>query len=61
MFLGAFAALLLTLDLKMEAAWTEYLFADRGHRLRIAVGVLFCVLITLLGANKANAFIYFRF
>jgi hypothetical protein len=61
LFLTVFAGLLLALDLQLESAATEYLFADRSLHLRVAVGVLFCVLITLLGANQANAFIYFRF
>jgi D-alanyl-lipoteichoic acid acyltransferase DltB (MBOAT superfamily) len=60
-FLAVFAGLLLVLDLQLESAATEYLFADRSLRVRVAVGLLFCVLITLLGANQANAFIYFRF
>jgi alginate O-acetyltransferase complex protein AlgI len=61
LFLTVFAGLLLALDLQLESAATEYLFADRSLRIRVAIGVLFCVLITLLGANQANAFIYFRF
>ena len=60
-FLGVFAAMLFVLDLQLEAAGTEYLFANRSLRVRVAVGLLFCMLITLLGANQANAFIYFRF
>ena len=61
LFLTVFAGLLLALDLQLESAATEYLFADRSLHLRVAVGILLCVLITLLGANQANAFIYFRF
>jgi alginate O-acetyltransferase complex protein AlgI len=60
-FLSVFAGMLLLLDLQLEAAGTEYLFADRGFGVRVAVGLLLCALITLLGANQANAFIYFRF
>ncbi len=60
-FLAVFAVMLLLLDLQLEAAGTEYLFANRSLRVRVAVGLLFCMLITLLGANQANAFIYFRF
>ena len=61
LFLAVFAAMLLLLDLQLEAAGTEYLYANRSLRVRVAIGLLFCVLITLLGANQANAFIYFRF
>ena len=61
LFLSVFAGMLLLLDLQLEAAGTEYLFADRSLGVRVAVGLLLCVLITLLGANQANAFIYFRF
>jgi alginate O-acetyltransferase complex protein AlgI len=60
-FLAAFAGMLLLLDLRMESAGTEYLFAEGGPRLRVATGLAVCVLITLMGANHANAFIYFRF
>ena len=61
LFLTVYIGMLFLLDLKMESAGTEYLFADRSLRLRILTGLAFCVLITLLGANQANAFIYFRF
>jgi alginate O-acetyltransferase complex protein AlgI len=60
-FLAVYAGMLFVLDLQLESAATEYLFANRSLNLRIAVGMLFCTLITLLGANQANAFIYFRF
>ncbi|HEX4388400.1 MAG TPA: MBOAT family protein [Steroidobacteraceae bacterium] len=60
-FLTVIAGLLLALDLQLEAKGTEYLFADRSLHVRVAIGLLFCVLITLMGANQANAFIYFRF
>jgi alginate O-acetyltransferase complex protein AlgI len=61
LFLSVFAGLLLAIDLQLESAATEYLCADRSLPIRVTIGVLFCVLITLLGANQANAFIYFRF
>src|SRR5580704_6601458 len=60
-FLAVYAGMLFVLFLLMDTAATEYLFANRSLNLRIAVGMLFCTLITLLGANQANAFIYFRF
>jgi hypothetical protein len=60
-FLSVFAGMLLLLDLQLEAAGTEYLFADRSLAVRVAVGLALCVIITLLGANQSNAFIYFRF
>lgn len=60
-FLGVFVAMLYLVDLQLESSGAEYLFADRGLALRVATGVSACVLITLLGANQSNAFIYFRF
>jgi alginate O-acetyltransferase complex protein AlgI len=60
-FLGVFVAMLLLLDLQLESSGDEYLLADRGLALRVGVGVTACVLVTLLGANQSNAFIYFRF
>lgn len=60
-FLGIFIMLTLLVDFGVEHAKTEYLFESRTFAQRIAVGVGFCVLTTLLGANQANAFIYFRF
>ena len=61
LFLSVYVGMLFLLDLKMEVAGTEYLLADGSFRLRVATGLAFCVLIALLGANQANAFIYFRF
>jgi len=60
-FLSVFVAALLLLDLGLESSRTEYLLADRSLALRVGIGVTACVLITLLGANQSNAFIYFRF
>jgi alginate O-acetyltransferase complex protein AlgI len=60
-FLGVFAVLLFLVDLRLEAAGTEYLFADRSFLYRIGAGVTVCAVITILGATQANAFIYFRF
>jgi alginate O-acetyltransferase complex protein AlgI len=60
-FLAIFVALMLFVDVCLERAKTEYLFELRTFRYRIAVGVALCVLTTLLGANQASAFIYFRF
>jgi len=61
LFVTVYVSMLLLLDLKLESAGTEYLFADQSLRLRVMTGLALCVLITLLGANQANAFIYFRF
>jgi hypothetical protein len=60
-FLGAFVAMLFLIDIRLESSKSEYLFAEQGFGLRIAVGLAACILITLLGANESNAFIYFRF
>jgi D-alanyl-lipoteichoic acid acyltransferase DltB (MBOAT superfamily) len=60
-FLSVFVAMLFLIDLRLESSSSEYLFADQGFALRVGTGVTACVLVTLLGANQSNAFIYFRF
>jgi len=60
-FVAGFALLLFLIDLQLETSGTEYLFADRGLLFRVGTGVALCVATTILGANQANAFIYFRF
>jgi alginate O-acetyltransferase complex protein AlgI len=60
-FLVIFVVLMLFVDVCIERANTEYIFESRTFRYRIVVGVGLCVLTTLLGANQASAFIYFRF
>ena len=60
-FLAAFAIPLFLIDLQLESADSEYLFAGRSLRPRIIAGLALCILITLFGANQENAFIYFRF
>jgi len=56
-----FVAMLFVVDLGLESSSTEYLLADRSLAERVGMGVTACALITLLGANQSNAFIYFRF
>jgi D-alanyl-lipoteichoic acid acyltransferase DltB (MBOAT superfamily) len=60
-FLALFAALLFLVDLRLEKTGSEYLLGERPLIQRVAVGVVACVFITLLGANQSNAFIYFQF
>lgn len=60
-FLAIFVALMLLLDLALERGRTEYLLESHGLASRIAAGIGLCMLTTLLGANQASAFIYFRF
>lgn len=60
-FLAIFVVLMLFVDVCIERGKTEYIFEPRTFRYRIVVGVGLCVLTTLLGANQASAFIYFRF
>jgi len=60
-FLAIFVVLTLLVDVCIERAKAEYIFEFRAFRTRIVAGVGLCVLITLLGANQASAFIYFRF
>jgi alginate O-acetyltransferase complex protein AlgI len=60
-FLAVYSVILFLVDLQLEASDGEYLFETRSLGLRVATGLVFCVLITLFGANQENAFIYFRF
>jgi len=60
-FLAMFVVLMLLLDLALEHARSEYVLESGGLATRIVAGIVLCVLTTLLGANQANAFIYFRF
>jgi len=61
LFLATFVALMLVVDICIERAKTEYMFECRTFHYRVAIGVGLCIFTTLLGANKASAFIYFRF
>lgn len=60
-FLAAFAILLVLLDLQLERSKSESLFAAHPYPLRVATGLVLCVLITLFGANQVSAFLYFQF
>lgn len=60
-FLTVYAVILFLIDLQLEASDSEYLFENRSMGLRVATGIAICALITLMGANQENAFIYFRF
>jgi hypothetical protein len=60
-FLAFYSCLLFLIDLQLEVSGGEYLFESRPVLLRIAAGMMICILTTLFGANQENAFIYFRF
>jgi len=60
-FLSIYAGMLFLIDLQLEASQAEYLFQVRSLSGRVATAMALCVLITLIGANQENAFIYFRF
>jgi hypothetical protein len=49
------------LDLYLESSGDEYCFASFAVRPRLAFGLACALVIALLGANQANAFIYFQF
>ncbi len=61
LFLAMFSAPLMLLDLWLESSGDEYCFASRTVLSRVAFGLAFAVLVAILGANQANAFIYFQF
>ena len=61
LFLAIFSVPMLLLDLQLESKSGEYAFASAPVRPRVAYGLACALLIALLGANQANAFIYFQF
>ncbi len=61
MFLALFSLPLMLLDLYLESSGDEYFFASRAVRPRVAFGLACALVIAFLGANQANAFIYFQF
>jgi alginate O-acetyltransferase complex protein AlgI len=60
-FLALFSLPLFLLDLYLESSGDEYCLASATVRPRVAFGLACAVVIALLGANQANAFIYFQF
>lgn len=60
-FLALFSLPLLVLDLYLESSGDEYCFASASVRPRLAFGLACALIIAFLGANQANAFIYFQF
>jgi alginate O-acetyltransferase complex protein AlgI len=61
MFLALFSLPLMLLDLYLESSGDEYFVASRPVRPRVAFGLACALVIAFLGANQANAFIYFQF
>jgi alginate O-acetyltransferase complex protein AlgI len=60
-FLATYIVALLLIDLELERSDTEYLFERRSYAVRIGVGLIFLIAITLFAANEQSAFIYFQF
>jgi alginate O-acetyltransferase complex protein AlgI len=60
-FLALFSIPLFLLDIWLEESGDEYLFGSASVQTRVAFGMACTVVIALLGANQANAFIYFQF
>jgi D-alanyl-lipoteichoic acid acyltransferase DltB (MBOAT superfamily) len=61
LFLAIFSIPLLLLDIYLELSGDEYCFASASVERRVAFGLACAVIIAFLGANQANAFIYFQF
>ena len=61
LFLAIFSIPLLLVDLYLESTGDEYCFASATVQPRVAFGLACALVIALLGANQANAFIYFQF
>jgi D-alanyl-lipoteichoic acid acyltransferase DltB (MBOAT superfamily) len=60
-FLAIFSIPLLLLDLYLESTGEEYCFESATVPSRIVFGLACALVIAFLGANQANAFIYFQF
>ena len=61
LFLAIFSIPLLILDAFLESSGDEYCFASARVERRVAFGLACTLIIAFLGANQANAFIYFQF
>jgi alginate O-acetyltransferase complex protein AlgI len=61
LFLALFSIPLLVLDIFIESSDDEYLLASASVERRVAFGLVCTLIIAFLGANQANAFIYFQF
>jgi alginate O-acetyltransferase complex protein AlgI len=61
MFLMLFSVPLLLLDLYLESTGDEYYLESATVQPRVAFGLACALVIAFLGANQANAFIYFQF
>jgi alginate O-acetyltransferase complex protein AlgI len=61
LFLAVFSVPLLLLDMYLESTGGEYCFSYAPVRWRVAFGLACALIIALMGANQANAFIYFQF
>jgi len=61
LFLALFSVPLFVLDIFLEKSGDEYLCASASVQTRVAFGLACTVIIAFLGANQANAFIYFQF
>ena len=61
LFLAIFSVPLMLVDLYLEWAGDEYCFESTTVQSRVAFGLACALVIAFLGANQANAFIYFQF
>src|ERR1700690_1313553 len=61
LFLAIFSIPLVILDAFLEKSGDEYCFASARVERRVAFGLACTLIIAFLGANQANAFIYFQF
>jgi alginate O-acetyltransferase complex protein AlgI len=60
-FLAIFSIPLLLIDIYVESTGEEYCFESSKVAPRLAFGLACALVIAFLGANQANAFIYFQF
>jgi hypothetical protein len=61
LFLAVFSIPLMLVDLYLESSGDEYCFESATVQPRVAFGLACALWIAFLGANQANAFIYFQF
>jgi alginate O-acetyltransferase complex protein AlgI len=60
-YIGAIAAVTVTIDLCLELRGEEYPFEKARPEIAITTAALFCAVLAVLGPLDANAFIYFQF
>jgi hypothetical protein len=61
LFLGIVSALILAVDLRLEAFGEEYIFQRSNLIAPVCTAAVMAVIMVILAASETNAFIYFQF